>query len=698
MKLHLTVRIIVALCMALALSSSAFAQEGDPFIPIELGEAINGSLTTSDFQRLYTFEADAETFVTIRLESEDFDTYMVLLDSDNTVIAEDDDGGGELNSLIELALPQTDTYTIIATSLRAFRSDGGIAAEGDFTLRLNADDAPAPEPMPQERVDGGTIRYNETVRGEIGDDFQPVAYTFEASAGDVVTVTASSADFDAYLFLERDGDPLIRDDDGGGDSDAQISDFALPGAGTYTIVVDSFGNVINVEPGSGAFTLTLVSGDDPIEPTPEPRATDEPRPEMPGEEGDLSYGQTIDATLTEQARTREYTFTGQAGDIVTIDMRSFTIDTYLTLLDTEGNIILEDDDSGGDLNARIGPFELTDDGTYTVEANSYSNVFSDLPTAGEFSLRIERVAVEAVDVTEEIIGELNSDLPFTVYRFEGTSGDVVTVSLDTESFAVFARITGAGGAIDQQSFGGSQLIGPIVLPEDGGYIVTVSSYDTFEPMPFSLDIDRVVPERIDYDTQATSSFGDDAAKVYTFTASAGDVINVLVSSETGVDTSLALSTPDGTVIASDDDSGEGFNPELNRILLPEDGDYAIVVQPYIPGDVGSITLELQNNGVMSINEDIQVVRISDKQGAGSVVFDGSAGETVRLNARPLTETGAEPIIIVTQNGVELARNTVGQVERLILEFTVPEDGPVNVRVEELYSFNAIIEFALERVE
>jgi hypothetical protein len=56
----------------------------------------------------------------------------------------------------------------------------------------------------------------------------------------VHTITLRSRDFDAYLIVYDDlGKELARDDDSGGDLDAQIM-FRAPYTGTYYLVATTF--------------------------------------------------------------------------------------------------------------------------------------------------------------------------------------------------------------------------------------------------------------------------------------------------------------------------------------------------------------------------------------------------------------------------------------------------------------------------
>jgi hypothetical protein len=80
-------------------------------------------------------------------------------------------------------------------------------------------------------------------------------WLFEGRAGDVVTIsmTASIADMDTFLELfAPDGVRVLTDDDGGGDSNAQISAFELPLSGTYRIIARGYS-----DEDVGEYKLTL---------------------------------------------------------------------------------------------------------------------------------------------------------------------------------------------------------------------------------------------------------------------------------------------------------------------------------------------------------------------------------------------------------------------------------------------------------
>jgi hypothetical protein len=91
--------------------------------------------------------------------------------------------------------------------------------------------------------------------------------------------------------------------------------------------------------------------------------------------GSTANGQltTADCSLDDFTRFDAYSFSGTAGQQVTITMTSTDVDAYLFLIDPTGsNDVAQDDDSGGGVNgtdARI-VFTLTQTGTWFIVTNA----------------------------------------------------------------------------------------------------------------------------------------------------------------------------------------------------------------------------------------------------------------------------------------------------------------------------------------
>ena len=79
--------------------------------------------TDNSFADLYQMNLTADAAIDLRLNSSEFDAYLVLLDSKGAVIDEDDDGGGNTNSRITRNLA-AGTYYIVAKPFGDYTSHG----------------------------------------------------------------------------------------------------------------------------------------------------------------------------------------------------------------------------------------------------------------------------------------------------------------------------------------------------------------------------------------------------------------------------------------------------------------------------------------------------------------------------------------------------------------------------------------------
>lgn len=116
------------------------------------------------------------------------------------------------------------------------------------------------------QADGNTLVYGNLVNGEISNAEYEQFYTFDAEAGDAVTITmeASSGDLDTYLRLEDAQGNIIaqNDDDDLGELnnfyDSAIRGVTIPETGMYTIVATRFSQEVGTSEGS--YTLVLDMG------------------------------------------------------------------------------------------------------------------------------------------------------------------------------------------------------------------------------------------------------------------------------------------------------------------------------------------------------------------------------------------------------------------------------------------------------
>jgi hypothetical protein len=162
-----------------ALRSASLQQDESPVLTY--GDTVTAVL--GDFvDQPYRFTGAAGDIVDIALSSDVFDTYL-RLQLDGEDIAIDDDGGGELNSLIGgFALPAAGEYTVVATSF-----DG---SGGDYLLSLRL--------AGSLFAFGGSITAGTTT-GELAADGQVGLYHLAVDEFSQLAIGLTSDAFDTYF-------------------------------------------------------------------------------------------------------------------------------------------------------------------------------------------------------------------------------------------------------------------------------------------------------------------------------------------------------------------------------------------------------------------------------------------------------------------------------------------------------------------
>ena len=225
-------------------------------LPISYGETVSSNINRQHVSRYYSFVAEAGDQVTIDLQrgdSGDLDAWLTLADIDFQSLIEDDDSGDGQNARIaDYRIPQAGRYHIIAS-----RYDGAAGAtSGDFRLSLDVLDNPLADMPP----DAATLTYGATANGKISGDNPADLYAFYGRAGEVVSISMTRVDgnLDAFLeLLNKAGEIVASNDDGGNNQNALIANFALPTTGMYTIKARRFSGSQGNPDTSGAYVLVL---------------------------------------------------------------------------------------------------------------------------------------------------------------------------------------------------------------------------------------------------------------------------------------------------------------------------------------------------------------------------------------------------------------------------------------------------------
>jgi len=194
-------------------------------------------------------------------------------------------------------------------------------------------------------------------------------YTVKLQKDKTYIIDLITKDFDAYLrLLNKKGDELAEDDDGGGDLNSRII-HSVTATEDHQIVVTTFDGEL------GKFKLKVR----------EFVLKGEAKAREIGKDGlkiEANIAQGDVSALGKLGRI--YSVQLKAGESYVIDLESATMDSYLYLFDAKSKLLAQDDDSGGDVNSRI-TFRAATDGVYHILASSL-----DGDETGEFTLKVRK--------------------------------------------------------------------------------------------------------------------------------------------------------------------------------------------------------------------------------------------------------------------------------------------------------------------
>lgn len=343
-----------------------------------------------------------------------------------------------------------------------------IEESGDYVVVVSGADAHSYGPFAVdsrsvELSDADTVSVGEPIDSWLQGESRDITLTIEEAG--LYQLEMRSDDFDAYLEVVGPNGYVREDDDSAGDLDARIADFLEPGE--YTLTARSaYGD------GNGVYTLSVAPH------------------ELPGDgelrnDGALTPDDSLNGWFSGQALS--YQVEVEEAGMYHIEMRASDIDSYLVLEGPNG-YYREDDDSAGNLDARIADFFAP--GVYELTART---AYGD--SSGMFSLSMEARDMPDVELRNEgtlTPGEsLNgwySSEPLT-YQLEVEESSLVTLEMRSSDFDTFIEISGQSVAVsDDDSAGGTDSrLQEQLLP--GTYIVSARGFSATASGMFELSLE-----------------------------------------------------------------------------------------------------------------------------------------------------------------------------------------------------------------
>lgn len=427
-----------------------------------------------------------------------------------------------------------------------------------------------------------------------GGEFADV-YPLDLQAGDRVIIDMTARKLDTYLVLRSPSDQVFENDDLGQRTHSQIELFAEE-SGTYLIYATSA-----AAGEKGAYSLRVAldsSGRGAV-----PVANNGVEDIAPGQavQGSLSGG---DATLTNGEWVDHYRFSADAGQLITVDMTSAEVDTYLALQSPSEEIVSNDDFEGSSSHSRI-EHVAEESGDWIIYATSY-----EAGDEGGYDLSVEVGAPPeetSQDGPTRWSGTLDSSDStistgeyIEIFEVEGAAGAHWVVDLRSSAFDPFLIVKSPSGEqVQNDDFEGDQNRSLIDMPltESGTYTIAVTTYQPGETGRFDLTLRAVDGSSVASGSQRYSGEigpGDSQLESgewfdrYTFEGLPGQHVNIEVSGD--YDTYLGVIGP--TSFREENDDGDSSTHSQIEAVLSEAGTHQVLVTSYEPGQSGSYNLTI----------------------------------------------------------------------------------------------------------
>ncbi|MBN1475281.1 hypothetical protein JXA47_00860 [Candidatus Sumerlaeota bacterium] len=250
----------IPLAAAIALIATAAAAQ--PLL--QFGQTIHGQLdgcdprlSTGELCEEYLFHGCVGQRVSIRMSSNDVDTYLIYIAPSGWQRDNDDFRGTD--SGLDITLPSTGIHRILATTYQP-------GEWGGYTLSLTGDGPPWPGESPYPTTPGwgnapisSSPPSGQTLWGRLdpadrrldtGEFYEE--FTVEVWPGQRLSIQLDSDDFDPYLIVIDPSGRQIDDDDSGNGLNSAL-DLTISSGGTLRILATSFS-----EGEMGAYALSVL--------------------------------------------------------------------------------------------------------------------------------------------------------------------------------------------------------------------------------------------------------------------------------------------------------------------------------------------------------------------------------------------------------------------------------------------------------
>lgn len=430
-----------------------------------------------------------------------------------------------------------------------------------------------------------------SVEGNLNDSLFSVRYSFEAQAGDVITLQMqpTSGNLDPYLLLFSPvGDLLEQNDDDATGSRAARIDYTAEQAGTYVVEATRFQQ--QTGPSSGTYRLILeIAGAGPDQTTADPLSIP---PSFGVPFNYIEYQEFQAGSLNETSARRYFAVGGQQGDLVRVVMTATSGDLVPQVTIRNKDLTAISRETQGGASETIVFATLPEAGWYLIEAGARSGT-------GSFGIYVDRRAVAVLEIGQTVQAEFTPAVDTLSYIINGHIGDQVIVTFLSAEGATNLRPEMTLLDLSLRAIATSRLaeetatlvrafIGRTPLPRSGAYILQVRNLRPEVTGRFNLRLSGIPVdiEKLSAEIAIPAAYNnlykgliDDSNPVayYQFSGKAGELVTIQMNATDGsLDPYVILANAQLDELAFNDNIGISRNARLTQYALPQDGEYFIL--------------------------------------------------------------------------------------------------------------------------
>ena len=451
---------------------------------------------------------------------------------------------------------------------------------------------------------GGRISYGETVDGELTTGRNLEEWVFRASVGEIISIQAISNEVSMRIRLYDEFGLSVTVDYYDG-SNILIENIRIPASGAYTVSVtprESWHASI----GSYSLTVQLTGFDSAMV--------------EPVESGPINYDETLTGHLFNAEQVDVWTFSGERGDIVTINIEKLRHvepsmwpgGTDLTLELHQGNALVARV-SGAPRRPTMSLNQITLPVTgnyqihvYTQHVGSYYTISPMLHSQRGDDGAIISTGGE-IEFGQLVIGRSLPASEYNAWQFTGQQGDIVNVEVKAttainppECYIVNARGDILARQDGRLSLGQREWnITQFELPYSGDYWLIAENRRTEGYYDLLIYREGVVPEIRDGgiinngETLGGAFSSENYEDEWTFEAPEGAVVTISMKRLNGnVVCDFELFDPQGGSIAVADVSVNRIDAESILFELPTSGTYTLVTRSFSKSQEGAYSISL----------------------------------------------------------------------------------------------------------